>query len=308
MPTLPPFPDVTPDGVGSAPVVMRYEDVAQDGRLMIESLATSVNEALWRVALRGHPLEAEAFEKGTLAILSRIVAEGGDGPFSVDGPFEAEAKFVLARSEDAAGEVERLYLNAWVDTFAPIGRTNFPAGPRAGERALVGRVFSEHVFTRPFAPPEARKVKRFAIPGLPEVPAVVHAPAPLGAILAAPAGASELGAYALDETKVVFGLRHTDSNQHVNSLVYPQLFEDAVLRRLDALGLDVRVQSRTLEIGYRKPCFAGQVARVALAVYRLGDELGAYGGFYDAADLARAGLGGTPPNAYVHMTFAPAAR
>lgn len=308
MPTLPPFPDAAPDGAGAGKVAVRYEDVAQDGRVMVETLATSVNEALWRVALRGHPLEEHAFAKGTLAILSRIVAEGGEGPFSVDGPFDAECRFVLARGDDPRGGGPRLYLNGWVDTFAPIGRTHFPAGPREGERALVGRVFSEHVFTRPFAPPAERKVSRFEVPGLPAVPAVVHAPPPPARLLELPAGATPLGDFAVDEAPIAFGLRHTDSNQHVNSLVYPQLFEDAALRRLASLAEDTRVLMRSLEIAYRKPCFAGQTARVALGLYREGARLGAYGGFYDAEELARSGLAEATPHAFVHVTLAGAAR
>jgi len=302
MALIPYVPDSI-DGFGNAPVSMRYEDVAQDGRVLVESLATSVNECLWRVALRGHALETHAFVRGTLAILSRFVVEGHDGPFHVDGPFEAESRFVIAHGTDANGDVARIYLNAWVDTYAPIGRTNFPAPVNAGTRALVGRAFAEHVFTRPFEKADARKVTRLGLPGHPEVPPHHYAPRPIDALLSPPPGATVIDdALVLDAVPIAFGLRHTDSNQHVNSLVYPQLFEDAALRRFAALGLGTERLARSLEIGYRKPCFAGQSVRIALATYRIGETLGACGGFYASEDLDAHGLR-AKPHAFIRVTF-----
>ncbi|MBC7173898.1 MAG: hypothetical protein H5U40_15765, partial [Polyangiaceae bacterium] len=238
-----------------------------------------------------------------------FIVEGGEGPFSVDGPFEADNRFILAHGVDAHGEVDRLYLNAWVDTWAPIGRTNFDAGPRRGERALVGRVFTEHVFTRPFAPAGERKVTRLDYPDLPAVPPTRYSPPPVASMLELPRGAMPIDDdLHVDTTPIVFGLRHTDSNQHVNSLVYPQLFEDTAIRRLSSLGLEPRVLARSLSVGYRKPCFAGQTTHVALALYRDGSTLGAYGGFYDRGDLERMGVTQARPHAFVRMTFSPAAR
>jgi hypothetical protein len=288
MSLIPPVPD-TPDGAGRAPVLMRYEDLAQNGRLLVESLATSVNEALWRSALANHPLEEHAFKTGTLAILSRFVLETGDGPFGVNGPFEAECKFQIAKSSDANGAVERLYLLAWIDTYAPIDRTNFKPPANKGERALVGRAFAEHVFTRPFAPSAAeRKVVSLGPDG--HVPDAVHRATSPEELLSL--AGCEPKALTLDGTEIAFGLRHTDSNQHVNSLVYPQLFEEASLRR-------------SLEIAYRKPFFAGQRARVALATFETSDALGTCGGVFDADEIARVGLAQAKPHAYVRMGFQP---
>lgn len=292
------------EGHGHARVTMRYEDVSQDGRVLLESLATSVNESLWREALRGHPLEDHAFAKGTHAILSRFVMEGTDGPFHVDGPFDAECRFALAHEPDAAGGVARIYLNAWVDTYAPIGRTNLAPPANAGERGCAGRVFAEHVFTNPFAPKEARKVTRLELPDGP-IPPRVYVPEAAEAMLSPPAGATPIDAApTVDPSVIVFGLRHTDSNQHVNSLVYPQLFEEAALRRFAALGEDVRLLARRLEIAYRKPCFAGQRARIALAAFRDGASLGAWGAFYAADELEALGARARP-HAIVRMRFSP---
>jgi len=298
------------DGEGRSKIAVRYEDVAQDGRMIVEALATGVNDTFWREALRGHPLEVHAFPKGLLPILTRFVATTGDGPFDVDGTFDSHARFSLAHGVDATGAVNRLYLNGWVDTFAPIGRTNLAPPPNRGERAVVGRSFVEHVFTRPFAPTSERRVTRLDIPGLPEVPTTRYEPTPTTAILELPHGATVHGRpLELDETPVVFGLRHTDSNQHVNSLVYPGLFEEACLRRFARLGLDaldVAVLARSMEVAYRKPCFAGQTARIAMSVFEVEGRLGACGGFYASDEVERVsgtGVAGALPNAFIRMGF-----
>ena len=62
-------------------------------------------------------------------------------------------------------------------------------------------------------------------------------------------------------------MMHTDSNQHVNSLTYPRIFEEAALRRIMQ---DARIPSphellaRAVEVRWRRPFFAGQRARIAL--------------------------------------------
>jgi acyl-CoA thioesterase FadM len=85
-----------------------------------------------------------------------------------------------------------------------------------------------------------------------------------------------------DATETCFGLEHTDSNQHVNSLVYPRLFAEAALRRLAAMGESRAVLVRELDIAYRKPSFAGDRVRVHQRMFRVGGKLGAAG--YLAAD------------------------
>ena len=77
----------------------------------------------------------------------------------------------------------------------------------------------------------------------------------------------------------MFGLGHTDSNQHVNSLVYPRFFEDAALRRLAALGLPTAAMPVYLDIAYRKPCFAGDRMRIDLTTFELDGRHGARGAF-----------------------------
>lgn len=303
---LPPAPEVPSDQHGRAPVHLRYEDVSQDGRVLLEALPNGVGEAMWRDAMARHPMTAAFLERGLAAILTRYVLEGGEGPFPVDGPFEAEGSFELAHGVDAKGEVERIYLNMWVDITAPLGRTNLAPPPRAGERALAGRMFAEHVFTRLFAPPEERRVLRLDVPGMPALPTKRYDALPVRRILELPEGARPLEpSFALDPLPIVFGPRHTDSNQHVNSLVYMTLFEEAAVRRFEALGKGAMWLGRGLEVGYRKPCFAGQRVRLALRAYEDGERLGAVGGFYAEADAASPeALARAQPHAYVKMAFA----
>ncbi|HEX4353188.1 MAG TPA: hypothetical protein VHZ95_09745, partial [Polyangiales bacterium] len=73
------------------------------------------------------------------------------------------------------------------------------------------------------------------------------------------------------------GLTHTDANQHVNSLVYARVFEEATLRRFHALGERAALLGCRLELNYRKPCFAGDRMFSSLRSYRRQGALGATG-------------------------------
>jgi hypothetical protein len=284
-------------------MLLRYEDVAQDGSLMALAMPQCLGP-LWQVFFARHPAGLAARDAGILPILARLVMEGLEGPIPAVVPLEVRGAFQLAHTVDAAGAVDRLLLNMWATATGRRGRTHGPPIEGAGEPVVVGRVFAEHVFTRLFAPPGERKVLRFDLPGLPPVPAARHLWHPLEASGTLPEGATALDEdLVTDPCPIVFGLAHTDSNQHVNSLVYPRLFEEAALRRFDALGLPTAVLSRRVEVGFRKPCFAGDRVRIALRAFRLGDRLGATGVFLpgapDSASPPR-------PSCYVTTLFGPA--
>ena len=120
-------------------------------------------------------------------------------------------------------------------------------------------MFAEHTFTKPFAAAGERKVLSFDIPGQPAIPEALHTRKLLPALLAPEPGDTLLDAgFAPDVAPWVFGMVHTDHNQHVNSLVYATLFENSALRRLSEHGLDTRLHAAAIEIVYRKPCFAGE--------------------------------------------------
>jgi hypothetical protein len=236
-----------------------------------------------------------------IPILTRMVVVGTDTPVSVRKPVSFTGCFQMAHTVDAAGAPNRIVLNMWTHGEAPVGRTHGPPPEHAGELRPIGRVFAEHVFTRLFAPASERKVLALDVDGKPHVPPARydwHEPA---ALLAPPPAAALLDdALAPDEVALAFGLMHTDSNQHVNSLVYPRLFEEAALRRFAARGQKTQVLARTLEVAYRKPCFAGDRVRVWLQAFSQAGTLGAIGAFFPEGvrpdDPRRA-------HAFARMTF-----
>jgi hypothetical protein len=279
-----PFPAPTIPGVSpfaDAQLRLRWEDVAQDGRIMITALAPAIGWTVWGGLLRNHEGMVAAGKQGVISILTRLTASGTDEPIRPVVPVSARGTYELAHVAKADGAVDRLVMNAWVEMRAARGRMVPPEGP--GPEVLAGRMFVEHTFTRMFAPPDQRKVTRFDIPGMPTVPeARYDFPAPSTA-MELPEGATAVEAsagYVPDPTLTCFGLEHTDSNQHVNSLVYPRLFVEAALRRLDALGHGGRSRSllvRHLDIAYRKPCFSGDRVRIHGRLFELGGKLGAAG-------------------------------
>jgi hypothetical protein len=275
---------------------LRYEDVSQDGRLMLLALPHTIGDVIWRKTLTHHPL-GKLVHTGVVGILTRFIIEGGQGPVGVAKPLRAEGRFQLAHTVDARGEVDRLVLNMWTSAWAPRGRTHGPPPPGADEPIPVGRVFAEHVMTRSFAPPSERKV--LTIPGEGEPPPTRYQWREPSAVLSLPSGAQPLDAELLaDPVEVAFGLAHTDFNQHVNSLVYPRLFQEAALRRFADHGLSTKVLPQRLEIAYRKPCFAGERARMVLRAFADGDRLGAVGAFVsERAPLER-------PHCVIQMKFA----
>ncbi len=282
---FPEEPDV-PDGDRvQGRSALRYEDVSQEGQLLLLSTTHPMGEVVWRKLLAHHPLTAHPHH-GVLPILSRMVIEVGGGPISVAAPLEVDARVQLAHGVGEAGAVDRIYLNIWMRLFGEVGRTNAPRPSDAGARVQMAQLFVEHVLTRPFAAPAERKVLAIDVPGLPSVPEVRWPLRGTAEVLAPPSDAHRVDAAPTPEGhEVRFGYNHTDSNRHVNSLVYPRLFQEAALRRFAAHGRDTRRHARRMEVAFRKPCFAGQRATLLLGALerKAADgslaELGAVGSF-----------------------------
>ena len=301
--SVPDWPDVpdTQRGTGSMP--LRYQDVAQDGRLRLVALSPSVGAVVWRSTIHASPLAKAMREDGVVPILTRLVMEGGGGPISVGHSLEGHGALDLAHATDASGHVAKILANMWVEVSGPIGRTHSPPPERAGERVVVGRIFAEHVLSRLFAPPERRKVLSLTVPGWPEIPPRRYAWREVEDVLPVPADAAALEpvprAVALP---TVFSLGDTDSNQHVNSLVYPRIFEEAAIRRLHELGVSTRtLLLRGLDVAFRKPCFAGDVMRIVLQAYRWGDGYGA--GVALVPETATAGSSPSRPHCCARLYF-----
>ncbi|HEX6239430.1 MAG TPA: hypothetical protein VFZ61_01000, partial [Polyangiales bacterium] len=213
---------------------------------------------------------------GIVPILTRLAMQSLSGPVAVHSPFEADGSYQLAHTRDGQRNVDRVLLNAFVDLHAPRGRTYAPRPQAPGPSALVGRAFAEHVFTKPWGPAGERKVTALPASDGPLVPgptlsfrdaiSTLHVPEPV---------TWHDPQWVLDPTALTFGLTHTDSNQHVNSLVYPSLFEDAGLRRLMDLDYDTRaLLVDYIDVAFRKPCFAGQRMYIWVRTFERAGKLG----------------------------------
>jgi hypothetical protein len=239
--------------------------------------------AVWRALASRAGGEGEAKleslqAQGILPILRRIVIVGERGPFSALVPIHCEGTWRLAREEGG----ERLLLNMWLDAFAPTATSFGPRPVPDAGRVRVGRVFAEHVVTRPFAPPGERKVTRLDLPGVPPIPEDAH-PLEAAEALVAERALARAGEHR-------FGMMHTDSNQHVNSLVYPRLFEDAVVRSLadrDDVRAPGALLARAVDLRYRKPFFSGDRASLASCVEPAEDGVLAIGAFTPAEGAGR---------------------
>jgi len=295
---IPEEPVVPPEQHAAGRVFLRYEDVSQGGHLVVEALPNALGE-VWRRLLQGRA-QQHGSPRGAYPILSRVVAESGEGPIAVHAQIEARGFYHLAHTVGADGEVDRILLAMWARAGGPLGRTHGPQPADAGRPIEVGRVFAEHVFTRPFGPPEERKVRALEIDGERVVPPARYPWQRPEAALELPAGAVALDPEpVLDPSSTVFGLDHTDSNQHVNSLVYPRLFIEAALRRLDAHGLATPpLLARASEIAYRKPCFAGERVRVRVQGFTLDGQPGA------ACTLLADTTAGEKPRCFARILFA----
>jgi hypothetical protein len=269
----PAMPTFLPGYSVTSSTYVRYEDVTMDGRL-IPIGAPAGLAGLWREVLVKHAGARNALQLGILPILTRLTIDTADTAFRLDLPVETRNGFALAHDR-SGGEVSRLFMNVWCEIQGVAGRLGRSA--TAGELSVIGRVFAEHTFTKPLAPPEERRVVRLGVDGYPDVPEDHYAqPAPTTAS-EAPEGAAWIDELAPDSEPYVFTLDQTDSNQHVNSLVYIRIFMEAVNRRLAALGRPLRLRSKTVDVAYRKPCFAGDSVRAQLRVFELAGSLGAAG-------------------------------
>lgn len=284
---LPPFPDAAPDRRGRGTLLVRYEDVTQDGRLGARPMSHAIGAAIWRGVLDTHPLATRLIGQGILPILTRLVVCAGGGPIGVRAPVEARGAFELVESLDDGGK-SRFRVDMWADVTSVRSQTFGPPPSDSAEPLAIGAVWAEHVLTRPFGPPAERTVDRLP-DGLEVTRRVDHVAPPQAIEL--PEGARWVDDTWIDDpTPLALGLGHTDSNQHVNSLIYPQLLEDAALRLLAANAIPTDRFVGRFEMAYRKPSFAGDVLRVRVRRYaREGDDvIGVMGVFATVAEHAEA--------------------
>jgi hypothetical protein len=298
----PAMPDFEPGESVTNERFLRYDDCIQDGRLTTLAIPPALS-TLWQSSIARHPGARAAYASGALSLLTRLTVTSLDAPIRVQRPIEAHVGYQLAHDRDAAGEVSRLFMNVWAGVRGRAWHRGWKPSPGQAspprEQVPAGHAFAEHTFTRPFAPPDQRRVVSLASA---DGPSVVpepryHQPAPAAAG-EAPEGASWLDAVTADAVETMFTLDHSDNNQHVNSLVYVRLFLDALGRRLAATGQSPVLRSRAFDIAYRKPSFVGERVRVHIRMFAQGNLVGGAGIIAAAGEEAK-------PRCYVRALFGP---
>jgi hypothetical protein len=281
-------------------VRMRFDDFCQDSRVQLVSVVQAAQPVVWG-HLGSHPGLRALWGQGIIPVLSRLVIEAHPGAFAPLQPFTVSLAHEFAHAQNGSGEVDRLMILVWGELSGRRGSLLAPSSPES-ELARCGRFFAEVVFTRLFAPAAERKITRFDAPGVPALPERCHPPRATDALLALPDGADALEPeLAAEPAAIVFGLCHTDGNQHVSSFAYPRLFEEAALRRLAALGVTAPGLAREVELAYRKPFVAGEEARLLLRTFKLGERYGAVGIIIRDRDVS---LGGdAKPHCYLRLFF-----
>ena len=262
---IPPAPAV-PDGArAEGPVLLRYEDVSQEGRLLLLGVPQAIDQICWPDVMRHEEMRA-LLTSGVIPIRARMVVEGGQGPLSALFPVRGVGAWHRAAVRGPDGAVQRLLMVMWTDLYARKGWTLLPPDPAAPE-LHAGRVYVEHIYTRLWADRGDRRVTE--VPGwTPRDDQPERRPHEV-----APDAPPQ------QRRTRTLGLMHTDPNNHVNSLVYPRIFEEEAL--LLRGGSEA---ARAFEIVWRKPFFAGET--VTLTQWVVGDEV--HGHFLDASGAARA--------------------
>lgn len=261
-----PFPrepivsDAEPVDSGS----LRYDDVIQDGRLRLESVWRPTGKLLWR-----DPDAARVFAAmrgGITNVLSRVTLQAGEARLPPRTKLRTKVTYRFEHTVNDAGVVDHILFSTWVDVHGQA---------RDGAFVPAGRAYGQRVFTRLDAPPGKHLVTHLDAFGPQGFPPDRVKWEPATALLEPPAQATLLDpAPRLDPIPVVFGLTHTDLNQHVNFLMYHRAVEQAALSRSLELGHGARIASREVSLGYRKPSFAGDVVRVAVQAFRVDGSFG----------------------------------
>ncbi len=262
MSLIPPPFTAPADRRGEASLPLRYEDISQDGRLSCRSMTHALGPTLWEKVLVNHPVAAPLRDDGIVPILSRLSAVSLEGPIGFAARPRTKGAFALVRAVDAKGR-PRFRMDMSVSITGVLGRTHGPPPPDAGKALTLGHVHAEHVLTRPFGAVDRRRVD--ALPAGIDVDRDSAWREP-EASLELPDGARWIDSgFTRDASVTTFGLGHTDSNQHVNSLVYPLLVEEAALRH--ASRPETARFAHHFELAYRKPFFESERVAIELRAY-----------------------------------------
>lgn len=280
MPSFQSSPAISPEASASsarARFDLRYDDLTQHGHIKQTALPLVLGRVCFEKLWANHPL-FETRRQGIAPILSRLVLESEAVAVSLSAPLEGVGRIEVAHERDENGAVSALFMNGFAEVWGVSSRRNAAHGGKPKQLVRIGRAFGEHVLTRPFGPPSERKVLAFDVYGQPALPSAQHKRVRVDETASLPPGAQPLDAgFESDECVWTFGLAHTDLNQHVNSLVYARLFEEAALRRCALHRRNRGLLARRLELNYRKPCFAGENLVCMVQSYVLEGEIGTIG-------------------------------
>jgi hypothetical protein len=282
---IPRPPDDPASFIGQESVAPRYEDISEDGRLRLEGIWHPTGRLLWS----GHDLGRTLFQwgrdHGLRTVLSRVVLQAANLPVAPRIPMRTELRYRFEHARHESGEVSRLFFTTWLGTEAPVPDRLGGFARVEGEPRTVARAYGQRTFVRLDAPAGERKVARlpgFEGDGVPPERGEWVEPSSL---LLLPEGAEPLEERPRrSSVRIVFGLSHTDANQHVNFMAYPRYLEQAALGHLHDLGLSSRLMARRVELAYRRPSFAGEVIHVALRAFRREGDVGVVAAFVDGGD------------------------
>src|SRR5262249_45145306 len=101
---FPDLPDVPESARAEGPMSLRYEDVAQDGRLMLQALPHGLGEVMWAKTLSKAGLAGHLYQHGIVPILTRFVFEGLGGPIAVRRPLFGQGGYWLAHTTTAGAQ------------------------------------------------------------------------------------------------------------------------------------------------------------------------------------------------------------
>lgn len=243
-----------------------YEAVAQDGRLSVLALPPAIGW-IWRELIAHHRDSLTLTGSGLIPVLTRLVANTSEAAVRIDHKFTADGGFVLGRSADG----KRAYLNFKATLIGQAGTMVPLVGPSGAVPA--GELVAEYTYTRLFAAAGERGVSADDVGAQVVVPLLPYEAPSMESAGAVPDGAHSLGDRQRDVAPLVTSMDHTDSNQHINSLVYLRLFIDAAHRRMAATQLAGTLAKaaprfvRSVEVSYRKPCFAGDALHCEVELF-----------------------------------------
>jgi hypothetical protein len=256
---------------------IRYDDVTQHGHIKQVTLPMVLAKVCFETLWASHPLFVTR-QQGIVPILSRLVLESEPVAVSFGSPLEGRGQIQVAQERAHDGAVSALFMNGFADVWAIPSRRNHGVDATTRTPIRIGRAFGEHVLTKPFGPAAERKVLSFDVAGQPALPSAAHTRVRVDSNVELPPGATPLDAtFVPDAAAWSFGLIHTDLNQHVNSLVYARMFEEAAVRRAAEHGHNRALFAQKLSLCYRKPCFAGQTLHCMVRAFVLNGAFGAVG-------------------------------